>query len=53
MNHKYKKPKAARAGCLMCKPQKHNAINDETEVYHHGFGKIRALDAAKRQLKEY
>jgi len=30
MNHKRKKPKSARAGCLMCKPWKMN-----------GFGKRR------------
>ena len=52
MNHKRGKPKSCRAGCLMCKPQKHNAVNDEVGVYHHGFGKIRSLDAAKKQEKE-
>ena len=25
MNHKRKRPKAARAGCLLCKPNKLNA----------------------------
>lgn len=24
-NHKYRRPKSARAGCLLCKPQKLNA----------------------------
>lgn len=26
MHHKRKKPKSARAGCLMCKPHKHQAV---------------------------
>ena len=24
-NHKYRKPKSTRAGCLLCKPHKHQA----------------------------
>jgi len=26
MNHKRKKPKSSRAGCLLCKPHKHQAV---------------------------
>lgn len=28
MNHKRGRPKKARAGCMVCKPQKHNALKD-------------------------
>ena len=26
MNHKRKRPKSSRAGCLMCKPHKHQRV---------------------------
>lgn len=29
MNHKRKKPKSSRAGCLMCKPHKHQRAKDK------------------------
>jgi len=53
MNHKRGKPKSGRGGCLLCKPQKHQSENDEKIVYHHGFGKIRDLNHAKQDIKEY
>ena len=28
MNHKRRKPKTARSGCLMCKPHKHQRAKD-------------------------
>lgn len=53
MNHKRGRPKNRRAGCLMCKPHKANGIPDEKEVGHTGFGKLRKLRAAKKDLKDY
>lgn len=29
MNHKRKRPKMSRAGCLLCKPHKRNGVNKE------------------------
>ena len=29
-NHKRKRPKNRRAGCLLCKPHKANGVNEET-----------------------
>lgn len=52
MNHKRGRPKSRRAGCLMCKPHKAGICNDETRVYHKGFGKIRKLAAAKADMTE-
>lgn len=40
-HHKRKRPKNARAGCLMCKPNKMNGWA-KTKLGHVGFGKIRA-----------
>ena len=40
MNHKRKKPNNARAGCLLCKPNKRNGWN-KSKLGHYGFGKIR------------
>jgi hypothetical protein len=46
MNHKRGKPKNARAGCLMCKPNKMNGWPDN-RLGHAGFGKLRrAVHAA-------
>jgi len=50
MNHKRKKCKNARSGCLMCKPNKMNGWNKE-KLGHYGFGKLRKLDAAKQNEK--
>lgn len=52
MHHKRGRPKSRRAGCLMCKPQKRGGHMDEKELCHHGFGKLRALDGAKRAMRE-
>jgi hypothetical protein len=41
MNHKRKRPKNRRAGCLLCKPNKANGRKNRFEVGHTGFGKIR------------
>lgn len=40
MNHKRGRQKNARAGCLMCKPNKMNGWNKDNFA-HKGFGKIR------------
>jgi len=50
VNHKRRRQPNARAGCKMCKPQKSNKFNDETSVYHVGFGKIRKLAATKQDM---
>ena len=47
-HHKRARPKNRRAGCLLCKPHKANGANDK-KIGHYGFGKLRALDAAKRE----
>lgn len=52
MNHKRKKPKNARAGCLMCKPNKMNGINKD-ELGHTGFGKLKNTILAKLDLRQY
>lgn len=46
MNHKRGKRKNARAGCLMCKPNKANGANTK-KLGHVGFGKLRAESAAE------
>jgi hypothetical protein len=50
MNHKRGKPKSGRAGCLMCKPNKHQAAN-KLKLGHRGFGPIRARIHANTDLK--
>jgi hypothetical protein len=30
-NHKRKRPKSARAGCILCKPHKDNAFKDQEQ----------------------
>ncbi|WP_312284120.1 hypothetical protein [Candidatus Igneacidithiobacillus taiwanensis] len=52
MHHKRHRPKSTRAGCLLCKPQKRQGVNDESKVYHSGFGKIRRLSQAKAHENE-
>lgn len=55
MNHKRRRPKSRRAGCLMCKPQKdqrHPKGKRETELGHRGFGKLRAARHAREDLRE-
>lgn len=53
MHYKRKRHPNARAGCAMCKPQKKGGMNPDKEVGHKGFGKIRKLIHAKRDMKEY
>ena len=50
MNHKKKRPKNRRAGCLLCKPNKMNGWNKDN-LGHKGFGKLRASIHAKNDLK--
>lgn len=51
MNHKRGKRKNARAGCLLCKPNKMNGWPKHAKIGHAGFGKIRREVAAKDELK--
>lgn len=51
MNHKRGKPKNARAGCLMCKPNKANGYHDRKELGHIGFGNVRKERLADIDLK--
>lgn len=50
-NHKRKRAKNARAGCLMCKPNKMNGWS-KSKLGHTGFGKIRAERAAKAAVRD-
>lgn len=50
MHHKRKRPKAARAGCLLCKPNKLGQ-GQENELGHYGFGKLRAEAASREDWK--
>ena len=49
MNHKRKRPKNRRAGCLMCKPNKMNGYNKD-KLGHVGFGKLKQTILAKLDL---
>jgi hypothetical protein len=51
MNHKRGRPKAARAGCLMCKPNKFGH-GMERKLGHRGFGKLRAEHHAREDMDE-
>lgn len=50
MHHKRGKSKNARAGCLMCKPNKMNGWN-KSKLGHSGFSKIRKLQFAQLDLR--
>jgi len=50
-NHKRKRPKSSRAGCLLCKPNKLGQ-GMEGKLGHRGFGKLRAEHNATRDLQE-
>ena len=50
MNHKRKRPKQARAGCLMCKPNKLGK-GMEKELGHRGFGNLRREAAAQSDYR--
>lgn len=49
MNHKRKRPKQTRAGCLLCKPNKLGK-GAEKKLGHRGFGKLRKEAAAAQDL---
>ena len=49
MKHKRGKAKNARAGCLMCKPNKMNGWNKD-KLGHGGFGKLRDAKHAKDDM---
>lgn len=51
MNHKRKRPKNRRAGCLMCKPNKMNGWNKD-KLGHTGFGKLRDEYHASKDLRD-
>ena len=55
MHHKRKKPKNSRSGCLMCKANKINGYHKGRGLEalgHHGFGKLRDVYHAYRDLKD-
>jgi hypothetical protein len=49
VHHKRKKPKSGRAGCLMCKPQKHQLCAKHKRLK---FSDQRRADAADRMKCE-
>jgi len=49
-NHKRRRPKARRAGCLLCKPNKFGH-GMERELGHRGFGKVRGEYHQVRDLQ--
>jgi hypothetical protein len=51
MNHKRKRPKKVRAGCLLCKPNK-LGMGAERKLGHRGFGKLRREAAAQWDLRD-
>lgn len=50
-HHKRKRTKNARAGCLMCKPNKMNGW-PKGKLGHVGFGKIKTLAHARQDLRQ-
>ena len=52
MNHKRGKPNNARAGCLMCKPQKMNG-GHKNKLGKTGFSKLRDGQSTLAELKSY
>lgn len=51
MNHKRRRPKNSRAGCLMCKPNKMNGVNKD-KLGHTGWAKLKNTILAKLDLKD-
>lgn len=49
-HHKRKRSKNARAGCLMCKPNKMSGW-PTAKLGHVGFGKIKAVVHSKADLR--
>ena len=52
MHHKKKKPKNARAGCLMCKSNKINGFAKHTKLGCQGWAKIRDYIASSQDMKD-
>lgn len=50
MNHKRGRPKACRAGCLLCKPNKRSAW-PALQLGHCGYGKLRREAHAASDLR--
>ena len=50
-NHKRRRPKNRRAGCLFCKPWKMNGFSRSRREAE-GFGSHRRRAAAERDLRE-
>ena len=50
MNHKRKRAKQSRAGCLLCKPNKLGK-GMEKKLGRRGFGKLRKEAAARDDLR--
>jgi len=51
MNHKRKRPKPSRAGCLLCKPNKLGK-GMEKKLGHRGFRRLRKKAATTQDLAE-
>lgn len=49
MNHKRRRPKNRRAGCLLCKPHKMNGFGDNCTDRHNG----QKLFHAREDLRQY
>ena len=52
VHHKRKRPKARRAGCLLCKPNKLGQ-GTEHELGRRGFGNLRRERSSERDLRDY
>jgi len=52
-NHKRRRPKNRRAGCLMCKPWKANGFGRRRRLDGEGFAASRAWRAAEFELASY
>lgn len=52
MNHKRKRPKNRRAGCLMCKPWKSNGFGKRVRKNGEQFGSHRNRVVAAEKAKE-
>lgn len=52
MNHKRRRPKNARAGCLMCKPWKANGCSGKARGCQFQTGALRATYFARCDQRE-
>lgn len=50
-NHKRKRPKHRRAGCLMCKSNKFGH-GMEKKLGHRGYGKLRKLASTEADMRD-